>query len=153
MSRFRFSVVLAFAVLPWYTGSGRLAAQPRDLGLPQNSLQRPYRGIIVQGEIQGLSLDSSTWIVELIPLGDGTRQRTMPNPNGTFAFSAVTPGEYEVRVLDAAGREAHQEIVSLRHNVEPLSVKLPAESPAQAWEGGPISVRHLQHKNPGQGRE
>jgi Tfp pilus assembly protein PilF len=101
-------------------------------------------------EISAGNSSTSAWTVELTPLRVGVARKTTPGQDGFFEFLAVTPGEHELRVIDAEGRMRYRDVYRLRPNHETLSISVPSAGPAQHPKPDAISTRRLQHKVPWQ---
>ena len=100
---------------------------------------------VILGQVSGGNSSFSNCTVELIPLGRGRTQRTVPRQDGSFGFDDVTPGEHELRVRDESGRVLHHQVVSLRRDGDKPATRPGAEQSPQAQT---VSVQRLQHKVP-----
>jgi hypothetical protein len=145
------SLVLVFAITLCGLWSRRLAGQSdRRLsqGAPEQDLGASHSPIVVRGEISAGNSSTSVLTVELTPLRVGVARKTTPGQDGFFEFLAVTPGEHELRVIDAEGRLRYHDVFRLRPNHETLSINVPSAEPAQYPKPDAISVQRLQHKVP-----
>jgi tetratricopeptide (TPR) repeat protein len=112
-------------------------------------------GVTLIGEIVGSDEPDVRWQLELRPLGEN---RALPPDRvhvmaaGRFQFSGVTPGTYELILLNANQEPADREIVAVHAFTS--TVQLRMKQPEQpARPGGAISVQRLSHKVPKQARK
>ena len=98
-----------------------------------------------EGEVLGHMM------VELCDL-NGRSGRTMVSSDGTFDFSNVPPGQYNVRLLDVAGNIITEEEVWVRDSFATVQLRLP-EARAERPVSGTISLAQLGHKVPSKARK
>jgi len=100
----------------------------------------------LEGEVvatAGLS-PGALW-AELDAVGGSVVSRTPVDPDGRFALAAVPAGSYTLRILDAASREFASQAVSLRQDIQRVTVPLrePESTPVSAEK---VSVAELRHQ-------
>jgi tetratricopeptide (TPR) repeat protein len=126
------------------TLSGQFGRQPWQENARDEFVQPD---IMVFGQIVAGNAPLSTWTVELVAFKGVGVIRAALHWNGSFELRAVTPGEHRLRVLDARGEVLHEEIVSLRHEGEPLTVQV-RRPESQGGSTETVSLQQLQHKPP-----
>ena len=83
---------------------------------------------------------------------NGRVARTVVSPDGSFDFSSIPSGQYDLRVLDLAGNVVTEQEVSVRDGFADVQIRLPerkTESPAS----GTVSLAQLGHKVPSKARK
>jgi Tfp pilus assembly protein PilF len=144
-------LIFVFAITLYGLWSTRLAGQSNQRpsqGPPEQGLGASHSPIVVRAEISAGNSSTNAWTVELTPLRVGVARKTTPGQDGFFEFLAVTPGEHELRVIDAEGRMRYHDVFRLRPNHETLAISVPSAELAQHPQPDAISVQRLQHKVP-----
>lgn len=105
------------------------------------SAQIPLRGEILASP----GANYSQLSVQIEILGSaGTSQHVVVESDGSFMFRNVAPGNYRLRILDAAGEEITSEWLSVLPGV-PVSVRLP-EQKVERPSGASVSIERLGHQ-------
>ena len=97
------------------------------------------------------------------PLGDKVVSRAVVVPAGEFAFEAVTPGQYRLRIAAWGGEILAQRVVSAGSDGTPVEIRLASSTSTSTrrsnglgdafeWAGGPAasSTRVPNAEQPGQ---
>lgn len=114
---------------------------------PSNITDPGNNRTTLRGEIDGN--DTSGLRVELRGVQQGENLQTSVLPNGSFEFSSVPAGAYELTVTDESGSVLHREVTSARGGAFLVRIRLDqaVQSPERS-KGGTISLEHLRHRIP-----
>ena len=118
--------------------------------LAQQRLQGPF---VVRGEIVSGRPPARSLTIEMSGAGMMPSESVSVNPDNTFELRSVTPGTYELRVVDNAGQVLHQEIVNISSPTQVLSIRVDEPPDANRSAGGVISLQQLRHKVPPKARK
>jgi predicted Zn-dependent protease len=107
-------------------------------------------GIMIRGELQSEGLLAANLLtVELVDSVSGRPVASdLVKRGGEFEFRMVTPGNYQVRVSDDAGRVLVSQFASIHDSTTALSIRLPRVQARAATATGTISVERLLHPIP-----
>ena len=74
----------------------------------------------------------------------GTTGRADIRWDGSFEFSQVAPGMYELVISDGGGHVVYRDMVEVSEGRGPIEIRLP-DPPVQRPPDGPVSVSQLRH--------
>ena len=114
------------------------------------------RGFQQGFELHGSILHSPGTMVAnlMVELCDfnGRVAKTAVSPDGSFDFSSIPPGQYDLRLLDLAGNVVTEREVWIRDAFADVQIQLP-ERTAEAPVSGTVSLAELGHKVPSKARK
>jgi tetratricopeptide (TPR) repeat protein len=110
-------------------------------------------GVAVRGQIFAEGLLVSSLTVELVTNGRSLSGSTYVAPDGSFAFSSVIPGGYELRITGAGGTVAYRENVVISGPEQNLLININGRRNVDTDGRGTISIRQLEHKIPPEARK
>jgi tetratricopeptide (TPR) repeat protein len=108
---------------------------------------------VVRGQIASDNPLAGSLMVELSPLGRSGSVSVPLELGGAFEFQGVAPGQYQLRVVGAAGMIVYEESVLITGAYQNLSIQLPSKSKAGRSNQATVSIRQLQHKIPGEAQK
>ena len=83
---------------------------------------------------------------------NGRLAKTTVSPDGTFDFSSIPAGQYDVRVLDLAGNVVTEQEVWVHDSFADVQIRLP-EGKTEPPVSGTVSLAQLMHKVPSKARK